>query len=682
MDRLFLTVLNMSFTASYVILFVMLIRLPLKKAPKVISYALWGVAAFRLICPFSFESMFSLLPSGTASIPQYTISQQSPPINSGITDTASYINRSLQSHAVTGNVNPYIYTIIGAVIWLLGVSVMLTYSIISVLILKRQLKYAQNTGNNIFEAGILKTPFVLGLVKPRIYIPTGLADEEKKYIIRHEQTHISRFDHLIKLSAYLIVSVHWFNPLVWIAFVLMSTDMELSCDERVIKEMGSDIKKAYSSSLLSLASDKRIINGSPLAFGEGNIKGRIKNVLNYKKPAFWIVIATVILVGGIGLGLAFNPKEISKVNDNNKSVNYIQIEINEIASDKITGRIITDKDDYKAGDIVLVAIGGTVTYDVTSLKPGDWINIGYDTVREKKPVEFIACDLSTLTGLDYPAAFTLFESGKIIKSTTLHNPRISAEMPALILSGSYTLSPSLNDTPNASRYLKIDIGSGGDKIYYTYEKGGNYYIEKPYDSIYKVSRETFNELNEYLYKEEITKYPTEQTELKPAVPEWSPEQIIGADMAEIDYATDDIVIFHGYFGLFVYDLNSLQIIRSLDLKSLDCHQTQGDNYCEVSVSTDGNTVQLHPMSSKEMYIYTVSDNTLLKTDYEPMKDRFLSFIPTQEIIGPEEIGSYSYNAVKFENGEHGILHTYDWTLGTLSYARDDMMYTLFDTKEN
>ncbi|WMJ89323.1 DUF5301 domain-containing protein [Anaerocolumna sp. MB42-C2] len=686
MDRLFLTVLNMSLTASYVILFIMLVRLPLKKVPKFISYALWSVAAFRLVCPVSLESIFSLIPAGTASVPSYITNRQITGNESGINDTGFHAGYTLvtPTHNIAANATLPLYLKISIVVWVAGILVMLAYSIFSVISLKKKLQNARSIGRYLYEADNLKTPFVLGIIRPVIYIPSGLGDEEKRYIIRHEQTHIRRYDPLIKFLSYLILSIHWFNPLVWAAFVLMSTDMELSCDECVIKEMGSEIKKPYSMSLLTLASKKRIISGNPLAFGEGKLKTRIKNVLGYKKTAFGIVIAVAVIVGGIGIGLTLNPKELNKVNDNDNTINYIQIEVTEITDDKITGRIVMDKGDYKAGEIALVSIGDTVTYDVTSLKPGDWVNFGYDMASKYKPMEFEACELSIIADHDYLTTFTLFDNGAIIKSTTVYNPDLSAEIGSFILSGAPTLKRNKNDffdTPNVSRYLKIKIGLGDDKfnIYYAYKKNEKYYIENPYDSIYEVSRETFDTLNEYLYKDEITIYPAEQKELEPAVPKWSPEQILGTDMTELDYASDDIVIFHGYFGLYFYDIQARQIIRSLDLKPLGCHQTQGDNYCEVSVSTDGNTVQLHPMSREEMYVYAVSDNTLTKTAYEPMKDRFISFVPIQEVIDPAELGSYSYNAVKFDNSDYGILHTYDWTLGTLSYTRGDMMYELFDT---
>jgi len=310
MSELFLTVLNMSLTASYVIIFIFFIRFLLKRAPKVISYALWGVVAFRLIIPFSFESIFSLMPrnANAVPIPLDIIYQQNPKINSGIEVVDSFVSQSLPAPTAGASANPLqIYVEIGAYIWVLGIIALLVYSLVSILILKRQLKSAQLLEQNIFEAKNLKTPFVLGLIRPKIYLPDRLNATERNYILLHEQTHIRRKDHIIKILAFLTLSIHWFNPLVWIAFMLMSTDMELSCDEKVLNEMNEDIKKPYANSLLSLATGRYIFNGNPLAFGEGNVKGRIKNVLNYKKPRFWVVVIAAIIAVAIGVGLLANP---------------------------------------------------------------------------------------------------------------------------------------------------------------------------------------------------------------------------------------------------------------------------------------------------------------------------------------------------------------------------------------
>lgn len=343
MSKLFLTVLDMSLMASYVILIVILARLLLKKAPKVISYALWIVVAFRLLIPITLESAYSLMPANNNVnyISHDIIYQQSPRINTPIDKVNTFINNSLPAPTVESSVNPLqIYVEIGSYIWFLVIVSLVVYSLVSILILKRRLKNAKLIKENIFETKKIRTPFVLGLIKPRIYLPIGLTKEERDYIILHEQTHINRKDHIVKMLAFFILSIHWFNPLVWLAFRLMSSDMELSCDERVLKKMDNDIKKPYANSLLTLNTERYILNGSPLAFGEGNVKIRIKNVLNYKKPAFWLTWISVLFALVIGIGLLANPEGKSakgNKDSNNTPEENSQIGRNESGSEELKG---------------------------------------------------------------------------------------------------------------------------------------------------------------------------------------------------------------------------------------------------------------------------------------------------------------------------------------------------------
>lgn len=316
LQELFLSVLNMSITASYVILFVVMARLFLKKTPKIFSYALWAVVLFRLVCPFSFSAAFSLLKAVIPSsgkmdyIPFDVGMMGQPQIDTGIHGVNSIISNSLPAATPYVSANPMqMIMFILSVVWILGVLMLVSYSVASYLLLKRKVRTAMLVQGNIFECENISTPFVLGMINPKIYLPIGLSETEKSYILKHEQTHIRRFDYLIKPFAFLILCVHWFNLFVWMSFVLMSRDMEMSCDEQVIKELGSDIKKDYSASLLSLAVKRKMISGSPLAFGETGAKGRIKNVLNYKRPAFWVIAAAVIAVVAIGMGLMANPNE-------------------------------------------------------------------------------------------------------------------------------------------------------------------------------------------------------------------------------------------------------------------------------------------------------------------------------------------------------------------------------------
>jgi len=307
MDKIFLTFLNMSLTGTYVIAAICLVRLLLKKAPKIISYCLWAIAGFRLVFPFSIESVFSLIPFKAQVIPTDIATQPVPHIDSGIPFVNNTVNSLLPVATPSASINPLQgWITAGTLVWLIGAVVMVMYGVVSFVVLKRKMKEATHVEANIYESRRIKSPFVLGVFRPRIYLPFGLSEKEKAYILLHEQTHIRRHDHIIKIVAYFILCLHWFNPLVWAAFLLMGADMEMSCDERVLKEMGNEVKKDYSLSLLSLATEHRTISGSPLSFGEGGMKERIKNVLKFKKPSRVMIIASLILVAVLGVSLAAN----------------------------------------------------------------------------------------------------------------------------------------------------------------------------------------------------------------------------------------------------------------------------------------------------------------------------------------------------------------------------------------
>lgn len=429
MSKIFLTVLNMIFTASYVIIFVILVRLLLKKAPRVISYVLWGVVAFRLTIPFSFVSIFSLMPrnANVVPIPHDIIYQQSPQINSGIEVVDSFVNNSLPAPTIGASVNPLqIYVEIGAYIWVLGIIALLVYSLVSVLILKGQLKNAQLIDQNIFEAKNLKTPFVLGLIRPRIYLPARLNATERNYILLHEQTHIWRKDHVIKVLAFLTLSVHWFNPLVWIAFMLMSVDMELSCDEKVLKKVNEDIKKPYANSLLSLATGGYIFNGNPLAFGEGNVKGRIENVLNYKKPRLWVVVLALIIAVAIGIGLLANPNISSSM------------------SRLITGYMVIEDDLLYIDEVEIITREDTERIEELELELGQNIDMpsGYHIYNaDMERQTFKITKETTYTFVDYSFLFLEDEVGDRLYTTT------NKEEFILHLNESYSDSPPAQKVP-------------------------------------------------------------------------------------------------------------------------------------------------------------------------------------------------------------------------------------------
>jgi hypothetical protein len=216
---------------------------------------------------------------------------------------------------------------------------MAIYSMASYVMLKKKIRTARLVSHNVLECENIQSPFVLGILKPQIYMPSGLSGNERTYILKHEQVHIKRFDYVVKPFAFLVLCIHWFNPFVCVGFILMSRDMEMSCDERVIKELGSGIKREYSNSLLAMAVKGSLISGSPLAFGESNVKNRIKNVLNYKKPSFWFAVASAVLAVVVGIGLISNPK-IEKTELMTKTQSYLNNRTEYVGNaSKVTGVI-------------------------------------------------------------------------------------------------------------------------------------------------------------------------------------------------------------------------------------------------------------------------------------------------------------------------------------------------------
>jgi len=314
-------ILNMSLTASVAIVFVMLLRLLLKKAPKVISYALWGVVLFRLLCPVSFESgisLFGLFETPTVGatdrtsiveyIPSNIVHTEYPEVVLPVPGIGDTITEALPKGEEQLRADPLEGPIfIATYVWWGGILVMAIYGIVTWLQLRRRLVTASPLRENIYLADDIDSPFVMGLVRPKIYLPSEMEQREQSYIILHEQYHIRRLDHIVKALAFVALCIHWFNPLVWVAFILSGKDMEMSCDEAVVLKLGTEIRADYTASLLSLATGKRIIAGMPLAFGEGNTKGRIKNLANWKKPTFWVVLISVISCVVLAICLLTNP---------------------------------------------------------------------------------------------------------------------------------------------------------------------------------------------------------------------------------------------------------------------------------------------------------------------------------------------------------------------------------------
>ena len=311
METLFLRLVNLSITASWLVLAVLLMRLIFCKAPKWVFCLLWGLVALRLICPISIESTFSLVPSAEP-LPQDILYTAAPKIQSGVGVIDDFVNPVLSSSmapAPGASVNPtQIWSFVLTWIWGVGAVVMLLYALLSVLLLKRRVATATLLYENIKQSERVDSPFVLGFFRPVIYLPYSIAEADFDYVIAHEQAHIRRKDHWWKPVGFILLAIYWFNPMLWVAYVLLCRDIEAACDEKVICEMDKEDRQAYSAALLHCSVRHRAGAACPLAFGETGVKGRIKSVMNYKKPAFWIVLLAVAATIAAAICLLSVPK--------------------------------------------------------------------------------------------------------------------------------------------------------------------------------------------------------------------------------------------------------------------------------------------------------------------------------------------------------------------------------------
>lgn len=539
MEKLFFTVLNMSYQAGIVICIILLARwlFLLCRIPRKYMYALWGIPFVRLVCPLSVESIFSLIPKEAVQIQRRVSQLVEESVDLGRAGGEPAFNlpiSGLLAATPEYSVDPVqVLLWIGSLIWLTGVAVMFIYSFWSLLQVRRSLCSGMRLKENIYLADEISMPFVWGFLRPRIYLPSGMEEDSMRYVLLHEQIHVRRRDSIWKAAAFLITAVYWFHPLVWVAFLCMGNDMEMSCDEAVMEGLESEERTAYARTLLSLSAGRRRIS-APLAFGEGNTRERIKNIMKYKKPwlitGVFAVLATAVLI----FTLFTNPP----------------------------------------GEQTGLSQGQTV-----SDEPGDTAEISTEKTTEKSA-----------------------EKNTETENTIADVEQISVSEPKL-----------------------------------------------------------------------------------------SPDMTLGADGAFLDYADSEIIIFHGYFGLFVYSmgnqgiaaLNTLLpqgIVRAVDLQEIGCQDTQGENACEVSVSADGKYVYLHPMQDERMYVYDVWNGTMVRQRYSlDGIDLFDSYAEISE-MGVND--SYSPYGIRFgaEEPYYGYLISPAGTIGDLSYMETDMIVRLFTVR--
>uniref|UniRef100_UPI0040568C36 M56 family metallopeptidase n=1 Tax=Agathobacter sp. TaxID=2021311 RepID=UPI0040568C36 len=331
MNELYLKIISMSLSASWLVPAVLILRLVLKKAPKWIHVLLWGIVAVRLICPFTLESSVSLIPDSVGSgelvtewaddyiddIDIYTpdsiyydaaVGAGREPISDG--EGGYYV---VTKHDQLGEPATIYNTVIPvlSVVWFIGMAILVLYTVISYWRLHSKLNTAIRYKDNIFQSENVNSPFVLGIIKPKIYLPFHMDGQDMEHVIAHERAHLKRKDHLWKPLGFLLLTIHWFNPLMWLAYILLCRDIELACDEKVIKELGNEQKADYTQALVSCSVNRRMIAACPLAFGEVGVKERVKSVMNYKKPAFWVILVSVIACIVIAVCFLTNPKQDS-----------------------------------------------------------------------------------------------------------------------------------------------------------------------------------------------------------------------------------------------------------------------------------------------------------------------------------------------------------------------------------
>jgi len=482
MSGAFITILNMSITASFVALAVMLVRLPLKKAPKVFSYALWGVVLFRLVCPFSIESGFSFMPAPASVIPQDIVYSQTPSVQTGIGFVDAPVNTAINNalppintENISNNnigINPeynapvrpeaetliapesqtpvntesgispiHAFFNIAGYVWLFGFASLLIYAAIGYMRLKRRVDDALLVHGNVYETDKIKTAFVLGFIRPKIYIPIGIESAQQDYILTHEQTHIRRLDYLIKPFAFIVFALHWFNPIMWAAYFLMSKDIEMSCDEAVLRKTIDDIRGDYSTSLLNL-SVKRGHLLTPLAFGESNVRTRVKNILNFKKPSRVIVSVALVLVVVLSAGFAVNSRNDTAPPVEPPSVTVIA---GDTEIDWAVGLVKWDGIAYDRLNEFPLLMNGKTIDDLVYVRNFDTISLIFEgkMPRNTKLTEFI---LREDGGYKYNIGGMDYEKGSLTMTDTF----------SMLYTNKYTFTFAIE--PNYATYLSSFSG--------------------------------------------------------------------------------------------------------------------------------------------------------------------------------------------------------------------------------
>lgn len=522
MEGFMIALWNMSIQASLAVLVVLAVREIFRwlRIPKKYAYVLWMIPFIRLICPWSLESVFSILPSRSKDVistgkpenPVFYVREAGSSSESwngsDVISAQSGTNGTVQPGSGAPAVDGMqIALTVAGVIWAVVLLLLVAYSIISYQKLRCRTQCAMRLKDNVYLVDHLETAFVMGFFRPRICLPSGLSSPEQRLVIAHEETHIRRRDYWVKLLVYFITCIHWFNPLAWTAFYFLGKDMEMSCDEAVLRRMGRGIRGEYATALLRLTAGSQRLSGVPLAFGEGNTKGRITHIMRYKKPALAGAIVAAGALAVLAAALLTDPKSTSQL----------------------------------------------------------------------EKVEDLSMGLAAEEEVAQVAGQQTSEIGNAADSA-------------------------------ASQAQRVDS----------------------------------------------TKIPYGEVELEPPVLELG--MVMGSDGVQLDYADEDRIIFHDWFGMFVYDMEVKQFVGAVNLAQIGCSYTQGDNACEVWAASDGGTVYLHPAQDEGMFIYRVETNTVTRERYDIAGvDMFDDFLDTREMVQPDYTMFQSERCVAVDT-EEGVCY--------------------------
>lgn len=522
----FIQILNMSFAATWAAVLVIFARFFLRRFSHSYCYALWGVVLFRLVCPASFSSIFSLMPQ-PQTIPQDIVYAARPQVESGFVFFDEAVSSVLPPATPHASVNPVqIWLEVGNLLWQVGMALLLLYCLVSYLHFLGKLRGAVLIDGKIWESDRIPTAFVLGLFRPKIYLPKGIG-EERRFILCHEETHIRRLDNIVKPLALLLLVVHWFNPVLWLAYFLMCRDMEMSCDELALKKLGPDSRKGYSACLLSLSA-RRSGLAIPLAFGENGVKGRIVNVLRYKRPALLVTVAAVVLAAVLGFCLLTDPDSGWMALSKQEGIPYhdaiwgesVTVERRDVGIATLTDRqqieslaaLISDLEvsrkpdrtqDYEDWELKLAfrrpetsGVGDfTLRFSREKVlcQVEDELYPQYDLRQSEELFRFVE-RYAFLPDPDqagsYPVHFYGFFDGGM-REVLLDQPEVGTRLAALLLDGTEREEHVGKIPFGIGNYLLINMGGPGAE-YYVYEAEGGYYVEKYGDYCLALSEDAYH----------------------------------------------------------------------------------------------------------------------------------------------------------------------------------------------